>query len=68
MSHHIKDVRSKVEAAYRRRFYPKGKVHVSIDGDAARYALVTDEESGRKVKYDLTAWRVRYLETVRHGA
>ena len=56
---------AKVEEAYRRRFDPKGKVHVVKGGGG--YAYATDEISLRKARYDISAWRVRFVELVTKG-
>lgn len=55
----------KVEAAYRRRFSPKGVVHVRLGGGCFAYA--TDEITMRKARYDISAWRIRYVDLVRQG-
>jgi len=61
----IDNLKAKLEAAYRRRFSPKGHVTVSIGGGG--YAYVTDDVSMRKARYDVSAWRIRYVDLVRNG-
>lgn len=56
----------KVAAAYKRRFAPKGIVHVTLGGGGFAYA--TDEITTRKARYDISAWRVRYVDMVRKGS
>ncbi len=55
----------RVAAAYKRRFDPKGVVRVKRREDG--YAYATDEVSGRIARYDISAWRVRFVDLKRNG-
>ena len=60
--HNIKNVEKKIEAAHRGRFRDCGNVKVTIG--SAGYGYATDQ-TGRRARYDLSAWRIRFVEVLK---
>lgn len=52
--------------AYVRRFRPRGDtVNISAKVGGGGYAYVTNKSTGEIARFDIAAWRVRYVDLVK---